>query len=142
MGLTVFEKMECQNNTDNQIMMNEGNKCLSHSLITLPPHRGREGGDFTGKGKKMRAALNIPPPPAKTYSLPLTLHLLLSNSLYFHRTGETVPCVQCTLWWVAHWMTFLRMAAFTLYSGTTFLSCNIGIYYTGTGTVYPEITLK
>ena len=63
LGLNVSEKMQCQNNTDNQIMMNEGNKCLSHSLITLPPHRGREGGDFTGKGKKMRAALNIPPPP-------------------------------------------------------------------------------
>ena len=40
LGLTVFEKMQCQNNTDNQIMMNEGNKCLPPSVITLPPHRG------------------------------------------------------------------------------------------------------
>ena len=33
-GITVFEKkMQCLN-TDNQIMMNEGNKCFPPSLIT------------------------------------------------------------------------------------------------------------
>ena len=29
LGLNVFEIMQCQNNTDKQIMMNEGKKCLS-----------------------------------------------------------------------------------------------------------------
>ena len=35
LGLTVFEKMQCQNITDKQIMMNEGNKYLPSSVITL-----------------------------------------------------------------------------------------------------------
>ena len=40
--------------TDNQIMMNESNKCLPPSVITLPPHRGgqtfyRGGGATTGR---------------------------------------------------------------------------------------------
>ena len=48
MGLTVFEKMQCQNNTDKQIMMNEGNKCLPPSFITLPTHRGGGGKKCTG----------------------------------------------------------------------------------------------
>ena len=40
LGLTVLEKMQCQNNTDNQIIVNESNKCFPPSVLTLPPHRG------------------------------------------------------------------------------------------------------
>ena len=53
LGPTVFEEMQCQNNTDNQIMMNEGNKCLPPTLINLPPHRG------VGAKKMLSASLRV-----------------------------------------------------------------------------------
>ena len=59
LGLTVLEKVQCQTNTDNQIMMNEGNKCLLPSVINLPPHRG-EGAKFFCA---LRAEIDILPPP-------------------------------------------------------------------------------
>ena len=37
LGLTVFEKIQCPNNTDKQIMMNEGDKCLPPFCYTFAP---------------------------------------------------------------------------------------------------------
>ena len=52
LGLTVFGKIQCQNNTDKQIMMNEGNTCLPPSVITFPPHSSEGGKPFTWEGAK------------------------------------------------------------------------------------------
>ena len=49
-------------------MLNEGNKCLPPSVITLPQYRG---GKFFLRAS--RATLNISPPLAKTYIPPLTM---------------------------------------------------------------------
>ena len=54
LGLTVFEKMQCQINRDIQIMMNKCNKCLPLSVITLPPHRGGQK-SYRGRNKKICA---------------------------------------------------------------------------------------
>ena len=66
LGLTVFEKIQCQNNKDEQIMMNEGKKCLPPSVITLPPHRGGQK-LYKGGGKKNARTLKYfaPLPPGK-----------------------------------------------------------------------------
>ena len=59
-------------------MMNDGNKCLPPSVITLPPHRvGQKY--FTGGGGEI-CALHVQleifcPPLAKTVSPPLNLGL-------------------------------------------------------------------
>ena len=69
MGLTVLSKMQCQNNTDNQIMMKKitititiTNVCLP--LLYLSPNQGG-GNNFTGGGqtKFVCEAENILPPP-------------------------------------------------------------------------------
>ena len=73
LGLAVFEKMQCQNNTNNQIMMNEDNKCLPPSVMNydFAPSEG-------GKKKlhASHAASNILPPPGKKiYSTPDHIHI-------------------------------------------------------------------
>ena len=70
--------MQCQNNTVNQIMMNEGKKCCPPSQI-ICPHTEGGGKNVTGRLNKklcvLWAQLDIFCPPwQKTYSPPLILH--------------------------------------------------------------------
>ena len=79
LGLTVVEKMQRQNNTDNQIMIN-----VCPPLLLLCPHT--EGGkNLTGGAKKLRAPqleIFCPPHLTKTYSPPLqVLQSTLSVSI-------------------------------------------------------------
>ena len=55
LGLTVFEKMQWQNNTDNQVMMNEGNKCFSPLCYNFSPTQ-RGAKILLGGEKKLRAS--------------------------------------------------------------------------------------
>ena len=86
LGLTVFEKMQCQNNTDNQIIMNEGNKCLPPSLITLPPHFAPKQ-IFAGwsKKKKLRFArcFKYFAPPWQKPPLSYSSNYIIMYSFFF-----------------------------------------------------------
>ena len=84
LGLTVFEKMQCQNNTDNQIMINEGNKLLSPSFITWPPHRGGGGKNDTEENFFARFARSLifcPPSLAKNYRSPQFCPIKILNKI-------------------------------------------------------------
>ena len=88
----------------NQIMMNEGNKCLPPSIITLPPHRGTA--KIVQGGKKMcalRAQLEIfGPTLAKTYTAPLRETIICGNILgeriFFYLTEKELSyfCIKLT----------------------------------------------
>ena len=59
LGLTVFKKC----NSNNQFMMNEGNKCLPSSVATFP-HTA--GGQKSYRGGEIRSLKYFaPPPPGK-----------------------------------------------------------------------------
>ena len=70
-GTHSLKKMQWQNNTDNQIIITEGNKCLPPSVKTLPPRRG---------GQKSREGLEIlcPPPWQKPIVHPCIQRLQLN----------------------------------------------------------------
>ena len=70
-GTHSLKKMQWQNNTDNQIIINEGNKCLPPSVKTLPPRRG---------GKNLGEGLEIlcPPPWQKPIVHPCIQRLQLN----------------------------------------------------------------
>ena len=87
MGITVFDKMHCQNNTDKKIMMNEGNKRLPPSVITFHPYRGGQKLYKRGQNKicALRAHLEIFPLLAKPIVRPGFAVYTYVPYIYYYR---------------------------------------------------------